>query len=195
MGKSEKVKENVIETTIDLLKKSNGNIDNITIRNIAEIVGVSTGLVNYHFESKEKLIELCVQKIIQNVIMAFRPQFHEDMKAADRLGETAKQVMDFLLANPEISKISILGDLAVPKLLDNTMKTVIGFMSVMGEKQEHTKMLTYCFTLILQGTFLRKNTTKETLGFDFNNKEERDSFIDFVVNKLYGKSSDETVDD
>lgn len=195
MGKSEQVKENIIEATIDLLKKSNGNINNITIRDIAEKVGVGTGLINYHFGSKDNLIELCVQRIISNVITVFKPQLSKNMNAADRLKETAKQVMDFLLANPEISKISILGDMAAPKLIDNTMRTVVGFHALIENKLENTKILTYCFTLIIQGAFLRKDITKESIGFDFNNKEERDSFIDFIVDKLYGKGSNETIND
>ena len=74
MGKSEEIKEKIIKTTIEMLEKSNGEIDNITIRGIAQTVGVGTGLINYHFGTKDHLIELCVQRIIQNVISVFKPQ-------------------------------------------------------------------------------------------------------------------------
>ena len=188
MGKSEEVKEKIIETTIKMLEKSDGNIENITIRGIAETVGIGTGLINYHFGTKEKLIQICVKQIISNVITVFRPQIHQDLDETGRIKETAKQVMDFLVTNPEISKISILGDMVNPMIMDNTMKTVTGFLTVINPGKENAKRVTYCFTLILQGLFLRKDTTKGTIGLDFNHKAERDTFIDFIIDRMYGKN-------
>ena len=189
MGKADQVKESIMETTIELLKKSGGNINTITIRDIATLSGVGTGLINYHFGTKDHLIELCVQRIISNVISAFRPRIDRDMTAEEKLKETAKQVVDFLMANPEISKISILGDMVAPKLTDNTMKTVSGFMATVSSgkngRSENIKLLTYCFTLILQGVFLRKDSTGDSVGFDFNRKKDRDTFIDFIIERLY----------
>lgn len=185
MRKSDNVKERIIETTIDLIQKSNGNTENITIRNIAEKVGIGTGLINYHFGTKDKLIEICVQRIIANVISVFHPEITHQLDEIDRLKEVSKQVMDFLMANPEVSRISILGDLDHPKIMDNTMKTVLGFLTTFHTKKENIKTLTYCFTLILQGMFLRKDVTKESLGLDYKDKEERDAFIDLLIETMY----------
>ncbi len=186
MGKAQQIKEKIIETTIKLLQQSRGNIENITIREIAEKVGVGTGLINYHFGSKEKLIEICVQRIIGNVISVFDPRLHENLKETDKLKEVACQVMDFLISNPEISKISILGDMITPMIMDNTMRTVAGFCKVLNSGERDTKLLAYAFTLILQGVFLRKDMTKESLGLDFNQKQERDQFIHFIIDRIFG---------
>ena len=188
MGKSENVKEKIINTTIELLQKSDGNIENITIRHIAETVGIGTGLIHYHFGSKDKLIEVCVQRIIGNVITVFKPKIDEKSDGICRLKEVAKQVIDFLMANPEISKISIMGDMAMPMIMDNTMKTVMGFMGNFNTKNEEMKSITYCFTLVLQGLFLRKDTSKSMIGFDFNSKIKRDIFIDFIIDRMYGEN-------
>ncbi|MDF2984657.1 MAG: regulatory protein TetR [Eubacterium sp.] len=186
MGKALQIKEKIIEATIKLLQQSSGNIENITIRGIAETVGVGTGLINYHFGSKEKLIEVCVQRIIGNVISVFNPRLHENLNETDKLKEVACQVMDFLISNPEISKISILGDMITPMIMDNTMRTVMGFCKVFISDGQDTKLLVYAFTLILQGAFLRKDITGESLGFDFNQKQDRDKFIQFVVYRIFG---------
>ena len=188
MGNSENVKEKIINTTIELLQKSDGNIENITIRHIAETVGIGTGLIHYHFGSKDKLIEVCVQRIIGNVITVFKPKIDEKSDGIYRLKEVAKQVIDFLMANPEISKVSILGDMAMPMIMDNTMKTVMGFMKTLNTEKKEMKSITYCFTLILQGLFLRKDTVKSMMGFDFNHKTERDTFVDFVIDRMYGEN-------
>lgn len=197
MKKADIVKEKIIETTIGLIRKNNGMIDNITIRDIAKLSEVGIGLVNYHFGTKENLIEQCVQRIITKVITSFQPQIYENMNAVNRLKTVAKQVADFLMDNPEISKISIIADLSSPKIMDNTMKTVMGFMTTIAvqneEKQAENKLLSYCMTLILQGVFLRKDTTKDTIGYEINDKEERDKFIDYVINKLFEEGCDENI--
>lgn len=189
MGKSGSVRDKIIDSTIRLLEETDGNLNKITIRTIAETVGIGTGLINYHFGSKDKLIEECVQRIIGTVITVFQPQLHENLDDVSRLKEVAKQVLDFLMNHPEIAKVSILGDLITPMLMDNTMKTVIGFMKTLNTEDEKMKLLTYCFTIILQGCFLRRDITKNAIGLDFNDKKERDTFVDFIVDRMYGENS------
>lgn len=68
MKKSDNVKEAIIAATIDLIVNSDGNIDEITTRIIAYKANTSVGLINYHYQTKDNLIEICVQQIIGNVI-------------------------------------------------------------------------------------------------------------------------------
>jgi len=189
MEKSELAKEKIIEVTIDLIQKANGETHKITTRSIAKGAGVGIGLINYHFESKSKLIEICVQRIISDVIKSFKPDVNDELSSIKRLKKVTKMVASFLIENPSVSKISILADMNCPKAVDNTMKTVNGFLFSMedynlpkGEKM----LLSFGLTSILQAAFLRKDTMKDSFGFDFNNKKEREIFIDFMINRLFG---------
>lgn len=77
----------------------------------------------------------------------------------------------------------------MPSMLDNTMKTVMGFSFSIRDcniTKEEKLMLLFSLTSILQAAFLRKDTSKESLGFGFNEKEEREAFIDFIIDKLFG---------
>ncbi len=65
------LKEQIINATIALIENSDGLIENITIRAIAQKANVAVGLINYHFESKKNLIEVCVQRIISHVMATF----------------------------------------------------------------------------------------------------------------------------
>ncbi|PJI09227.1 MULTISPECIES: TetR/AcrR family transcriptional regulator [Clostridium] len=189
MKKSELAKEKIIEVTIDLIQNANGEIHKITTRAIAKQAGIGVGLVNYHFESKNKLIEICVQRIISDVIRSFKPKINNELDSIDRIKKVTKMVADFLIQNPSVSKISILGDMNTPSTVDNTMQTVKGFLISMEDynfPKEEKMLLSFALTSILQAVFLRKNITKESFGFDFNNKEERESFIDFMIDKLFG---------
>lgn len=173
---------------MEIITKCKGNINEITIRNISEKANVSVGLINYHFQAKENLINICVQKIIENVITEFKPTIGESLKPIEKLKATAKSVADFLMANPSVSRISILGDYHKPQVDDNTMKTVKGFSFVYDNHNildKNKKMLAFGLTSMLQAIFLRKDMCKELFGFDFYIKEERDSWIDFIIEHLF----------
>jgi AcrR family transcriptional regulator len=187
--KSEKTKENIVSQTINLIKEANGEIEDITIRKIAERTGVGVGLVNHYFKSKDALIEVCVQAIISDVIHSFRPEGYESNDPIEITKCAAKQVMDFLMDNKQISKVSILSDLKRPMAKDNTMKSVYGFGSCLSQEELTQGHLinSFILTMVLQGAFLRKDSLKESLGVDFNDKSERDSLIDYIIERFGGK--------
>lgn len=187
--KSERTKENIIRQTISLIQETNGDIENITIRRIAERVGIGVGLVNHYFKSKDALIEVCVQAIISEVIHSFRPEGYESKTPVEITKCAAKQVMDFLMDNKQISKVSILSDLKKPMAMDNTMKSVYGFGRCLaqGELMQEHLLQSFILTAVLQGAFLRKDILKESLGIDFNDKTERDNLIDYIVERFGDK--------
>jgi AcrR family transcriptional regulator len=180
-------REEIIKAATELIGESRGSIEEITTRAIAERARVGVGLVNYHFQTKEKLLELCVQQLIGSFIAQFRPAQGPELTGAAFLASVAKQVADYLVENPAVSQISILGDLKSPKELDNTMKTVRGLSASMrgydmpdGEKT----MLMFTLASVLQEMFLRRDLSGELFGYDFYDKAQRDAFIDFIVGKL-----------
>lgn len=188
MKKADFVKERIIRVTIDLIQESGGNINEVTTRLIAERAGVGVGLVNYHFISKDLLIEQCVQRIINDVIMTFRPDIQKDLSPIERLKTITKLVIEFLLDHPAVSRISILGDYQNPRIIDNTMKTVNGFVLLLKNSnisEKEKEMLLFSLTSILQVAFLRRDISKECFGIDFYNKEERDSFIDLLIDRFF----------
>ncbi|URZ15071.1 TetR/AcrR family transcriptional regulator [Clostridium felsineum] len=197
MNKSEFVKEKIIEAAIELIKSSSGEINEITTRSIAKKAEVGLGLVNYHFKSKDNLIEIAVQKIIEGIIKNFKPNIEEKINPIDRLKEVSKEVADFLIENPSVSKISIVGDMMNPRALDNTMKTVKGFMFSLEDvefSEKEKALLSFILTSVLQNAFLRKEVTKNSFGFNFDEKNSRDIFIDFVIDRLFiGRDKDENI--
>ena len=51
-------KETIMEAAISLIEEKGDCLEEITMREISKRAGVGLGLINYHFENKEKLIEL-----------------------------------------------------------------------------------------------------------------------------------------
>lgn len=68
------VKEKIIQATIALIETGEGNIEGISARAISEKAKVGLGMINYHFQTKENLISICVERIIGDVILSFKPE-------------------------------------------------------------------------------------------------------------------------
>jgi len=186
MKKSQNVKENIIEVTTELIRQSDGDINDITIRAIAEKANVGTGLINYHFQSKENLITLCVQRIIGNVVMEFSPEDRHYQNDRERLTDWAIQVFDFLFENKAISRISILGDLSDYSVDSNSVKTQRGFMfAIHNVKDVDKNMFSFILTSVMQTAFLSGNVGVELLGYDFSDRSDRNAFITRLVSVIF----------
>lgn len=184
--KSQDTKEAIIAETIRIIGLSDGRVEDVTIRAIAQGAGVGVGLVNHYFGSKEHLIELCVQRMIGDVVGSFHVEPHEGDTTMSVTRRVAKQVMDFLMANPEVSAISILGDLRQPRTDDNTMGTVRGFSFCMsgGKNPEQYTEKAFALVALMQESFLRREVMKASLNVDFYEKEQRDRFLDEAVARV-----------
>ena len=192
MKDASKVKENIIRATTELIEQSSGRIHEITSRKIAQQAGVGLGLINYHFGSKENLITICVQRIINNVVMCFSQKKdtadRSDLSDEERLADWAKQVFDFLFENHAISSISILGDMQNYHIESNSVYTQKGFLKAIQDQEMpegDKRLLVFMLTGAMQIAFLSGNTAKELLGYDLTIKKQRDLYIDKTVNLLF----------
>lgn len=191
MKNSNEVKEIIINSTIKLIEQSNGDIKKITSRSIAEKSGIALGLINYHFESKEKLITLCIQRIINNVLMSFAPDKVDYVKDdgltdKERLISFATQTYDFLFANYSLIKISILSDFANYQPQSNSALTQMGFRFALRNNipENRKKLITFSLTSIMQTAFLAGENSEAITGYNLMDKEQRDRFVSDTVSTL-----------
>lgn len=191
MKNSTEVKEIIIKSTIELIEQSNGDIKKITSRSIAEKSGIALGLINYHFESKENLIALCVQRIINNVLMNFAPDKVDYVKDdgltdKERLISFAKQTYDFLFANYSLVKISILSDFANYQPQSNSALTQMGFLFALRKNipEYRKKLIAFSLTSIMQDAFLAGENSEAIVGYNLMDKEQRDRFVFDTVSTL-----------
>lgn len=191
MRDKDKVKERIINAAAELIGQSNGDINAITARAIADKSGVALGLINYHFGSKENLISICVQRIINKVLMCFSPDktdYNADDGLTDkeRLISFAQQTFDFLYANYAMVKISILSDFKDYQPQSNSAFTQMGFrLTLRSSISENKKQLiAFSLTSIMQTAFLSGENSKVIMGYDLAEKSERDQFVSDTVTML-----------
>ena len=190
--KNSNVKDKIMDATIELIEEC-VSIENVTVRDITAKVGVGVGLINYHFQTKDNLINQCVQKIIGNVINRFDALYQSlTQEPKDKLRFLAKLTCLFLVENQGISRVSIISDLIAGNCSDNTSQTIKAYLPVMREicgkvkSEEEIYLSTHILITTLQSAFLRRDVFMQNAKIDFYNMKQRERYIDMVVEIIVG---------
>jgi AcrR family transcriptional regulator len=185
------IKEKIINATISLIESSDGLIENITMRAIAQKADVAVGLINYHFTSKKNLIELCVQRIISHVMRTFPTGYamgeeSEGDKSGGDMASFTTSVFAFLINHPEISKISMLSDLSHPDIKSNSSASYRAILKALPETESENIRKVKAFMLLstIQSAFLNRETSEALLGFNLNDKDDYSALFRFVTGIL-----------
>lgn len=185
------VKEKIIEATIELIGACH-SIESVTVRDIAAKAGVGVGLINYHFQTKENLINQCVQKMIGNTIDNFDKLYRSlAMEPLEKLRFLTKRMCLFLVLNQSVSRISILSDQLNGTSSDNTSQTIKAYLPVMREvcgsetSQYQLYLITHILIATLQSSFLRRDVLIQSASIDFYDAEQRDLLVDRIIDVLF----------
>lgn len=190
-GDDRQTKERIIEAATALIKQ-HGSAESVTMRDIAARAGVGVGLINYHFQTKEHLLAVCVQRIISRVIDGFEPMYKalNGMPPLDKLKTLFKSTAAFLSAQPGLSQTSIVTDLVSPAAGDNTTQTIAVYVPVVREACPGVpdgEVFRKLHTIVsaVQAAFLRRYVLKAEQRLDYDDKKTRDAFIDALVDDLF----------
>ena len=186
--KNDEVKKSIIKSTIEIIEKSDGDINKITARKIADKSGVALGLINYHFGSKENLIAQCSREIINEKLFGLAPDkvdymADDGLSDLERLISFARQTFDYIYSNQSIAKISIISDFKDYDPAGNSSLTQKGFqMALRGDISERKKkLIAFSLASIMQTAFLAGDNSELIIGYSLKSKEQRDVFISDVV--------------
>ena len=176
-------KEAIIQATIEMINEKGDHLNEITVREICKKSGVGLGLVNYHFGNKEKLIEVCVERIVNGIVDRFQNirEETEELTPFDKLEYLGNMTLNFLFEHEAVSRISALTDMQTPKEQDNTNRTYAAYLPLVSAcrpdwDEETVKRKTFCLVTVMQQVFLRHETVSNTLGVDLNSEQDRKEF-------------------
>jgi len=162
------------------------------VREIASIAGVGIGLINYHFQTKENLINICIMESISHTVTAFQAYSSSaDTQSIDKIKALGKGIATFMVKNPGFSKISITNDFISPNAGDNNAQLIKMLLPAVrdiysGKKDEsELPILLHMLVSSIQAAFLRKAVLKETIGIDFDDDQQRDKFIETCINNVF----------
>lgn len=176
-------KEAIVQAAIALIQEKGEQMDEITVREICKRADVGLGLVNYHFGSKDNLIEICVERIVNGIVDVFGTirEKTRDMAPFEKLEFLGNMTLAFLFDHDAVSRISMLTDLRAPKEDDNTHRTYRAYLPLVAAcrpdwDETTVKRKTFCLIAAMQESFLRHREILREQGIDLTNKEERGAF-------------------
>ncbi len=192
-GCSTDSREAIIEAATALIEQSGEGVDSIAVRDICGRAGVGLGLVNYHFGSKERLVEVCVERMVNGVVDRFR-QMREDaagLSPFEKIEYLGNMTLDFLFEHRAVSKISMLTDMRSPRADDNTGRTFAAYLPLVAAcrpdlDEAGVRRTTFCLITVMQQAFLRQEAFFALTGVDLTQKEERRAWHRQILRDILG---------
>ena len=192
------IKSELMEHTIRLVDQAGGDVERVTVRDIASAAGVGVGLVNYHFGSKEELLHCCARQVVQrqNETLGQLTREAPGGTAWDRLEQLVRRYCDLLTERPGLVRMSLLDDLRrgdfADDSIDDTMALFLPLVAAaLGEEAagDDSRMATHLLVHGLQAGFLRSASVRERIGLDFYDREQREQFIRLTLRQIKWRSA------
>ena len=184
-------KEAIIQATIKLIEEKGEHLEEVTVREICKRAGVGLGLVNYHFGNKDKLIEQCIERMINGTVEHFQNirEKTDGFTPFEKLEYLGNMTLDFLFEHYAISKISVLTDMHTPTENDNTNRTYAAYLPLVAAcrpdlDEAAIRRKTLYLITVMQQMFLRYEIISQTLGIDLRKRENRKNFHTQVLHDI-----------
>lgn len=184
-------RQKIIDATLDII--SSDGIYKVTIRKIAALAQVNIAAVNYHFGSKENLINESLNDITQQLIESFSPLKDESLEPEVRLRMFMVNYANIVTRYPELIKNFIkqsITDYPVPgnyeafikeegcQLIGNTLK------KIRAQDDDITIGMIIMQILACLDFPLLVDKMEELIQFDFYQEEDRNQYIEILVQNI-----------
>lgn len=181
-GTDRATRERILAAAMELLQ-AEADPDRITVRQLAEAAGVAVGAINYHFRSKENLLNLAVGRLMGEVAAAwYQPLASPEADPVTRLRNLLKESGRIAFRYRKLAAISasyelMSGNLDVPGLILPLLRQIL------GDRKSELELRLMAFQLIVtaQVALLRADAFKRYSGVDLTVEADREALIDRLV--------------
>ena len=181
-------RQRILAATVALLSEVEDPA-RVTVRQIAERAGVGIGAINYHFQSKDNLLNLAVGQIVEGVAASwYQPLQSADLDPLTRLKRLLKDTASAVVRYDKFMQITISygllhGELDTPALIVPLLREIVG--GAMPESE--LRLLAFQLIIPTQVAYLRADAFRRFTGIDLADDAKRDAALDQMVDHLVGK--------
>ena len=178
-------KELIVQTVIGLLTDG-CCIEEITIRKVADQIGIGVGLINYHFKSKDYLLRVAIGRIMADMATGFiSSKTSLQSSPVDTLKKMLKELYCLAgkyekLLQYTLSQGLLHGDLDTALYLIPVLKEIFH-----GQKDDmQLRLIALQIILPLQVTAVCPSAFFTYSGIDLYEEQARNNFIDTLIGNL-----------
>ncbi|WP_028307816.1 TetR/AcrR family transcriptional regulator [Desulfitibacter alkalitolerans] len=175
----------IIKAAIDILDEVT-DVDKVTVRQVAERAKVGTGLINYHFKTKNNLLGIAVGDVMAKMATSFvTSDNYAKLEPVTKLKTMLKELYSFAKRHEKLVKFTIThgilnGDMETPLFLVPVLKDIFG-----NQKDEiDLRILALQILLPIQIASISPSKFHFYSGINLHNEEQRNIFIDTLVDNI-----------
>ncbi len=188
-NKSTQTKKKIIKATVELLKSK--DTTEITIRDIASITKIGVGLINYHFQSKENMISAAIESYMEEQSRKLDIETEElQLSATEKLKLKFMSYGELLAESPRLNRLAVVNSLTGDKpdsCVNGLLKGCLPIMRSIYHGKEDSELCIILLQVVsaLQMAFLRNNELSNLIEIDFFDDEDREYYVEELINNLY----------
>jgi len=178
-------RQKILNAACDLLREGI-KPKSITVRRVAERANVGIGLINYHFQSRDKLLNEAVNTLMdKQAKLWLDPAFLAQADPLDSLRRLLKETSSIGVQFPAFTQVTVKyeleqGEVNVPTLLLPLLRQIYG-----EQKSElEIRLIAFALVTALQAAMLRLAAFRRYSGIDVLNDQQRDQCIDLLIANL-----------
>jgi AcrR family transcriptional regulator len=183
-------KTRILQATIDLLNEQADPV-RMTVRQIAERAAVGIGLINYHFQSKDNLLNEAVSAImLKEASRWFEAAADTSVDPVVRLKQLLMQTSGIGARYPQLLEVMVgyelqHGDFNVPLLIVPLLREIFGT----AHTEMQIRMMALQIVLPLQVVSLRADLFRMYAGLDILNEQQRNQAIELMIDNIVNDSN------
>lgn len=182
-------RQSIIDAAKTILDEEN-DIDKITVRQIAERAGVGTGLINYHFKSKDNLLSIAIGDVMSKKVSEFQQgDLHNDLDPVGKLKALLKELYFAAGDNEKLIRF-----LLTREIIDGNMQTPLYLIPLLrdifgtGKNDMQLRIIALQILSPIQVTALNCSAFLMYSGINLNDTEQRSRFVDALIDNLLYKT-------
>ncbi len=178
----------IMKAAMDILDEE-PEAGRITVRRIAEKAGVGIGLINYHFQSKEKLLFEAVNATMAQLAEGFQSvDKNNGMEPVDFLKYMLKKLSDFALKYRNMTRISVTYSLLQGDM-EAEMYLLPALREIYGRTKEESELRLIAFMLIktMQAMYIRSDAFLRYSGIDILDEKQMNESVDRLISNIIEK--------